>query len=95
MSALALGQVYSGEHNLACPACGSDYSHIREVFTRLGCDPGERTVYPGTTARDGGSTRERRSALVAVFDGECGHVWELVVQQHKGINGIATVPVAG
>jgi len=21
-----------------------------------------------------------------VFDGECGHAWEVCVQQHKGIN---------
>jgi hypothetical protein len=27
----------------------------------------------------------RRSALVIVIDGECGHSWKLVLQQHKGI----------
>jgi hypothetical protein len=41
-------------------------------------------VYPGTRVL--GVTAERRSALTIVFDGECGHAWELRIQQHKGIN---------
>jgi hypothetical protein len=33
---------------------------------------------------------ERRAALVIVLDGECGHAWELVIQQHKGNNYVET-----
>jgi hypothetical protein len=79
------GDGYGGEANVRCPECGFDYSHVREVFTRFGTDPyGGGHPYPGTVAK--GTSRYRRDALVIVFEGECGHLWELVIQQHKGIN---------
>lgn len=67
-----------------CPVCGSDYSHIVNVFTRVGSDPFEAGVYRGTKAA--GEVGYRRSCLVVVFEGECGHVFEWRVQQHKGNN---------
>jgi hypothetical protein len=73
---------YAGEWAIACPSCGSDYSHIREAGTLLGGDEGR--VYPGKHVL--GRTEERRSAISIVFDGECGHAWELRIQQHRGIN---------
>jgi hypothetical protein len=69
---------------LLCPVCGLDYSHIREVFTRLGSDRHEAQVYVGTQVKE--FTEERRSALVIALDGECGHRWNLTIQQHKGNN---------
>jgi hypothetical protein len=30
---------------------------------------------------------------VTVFDGECGHRWEFVIQQHKGVNLLAVEPL--
>lgn len=75
-----------GDAHVLCPVCGSDYSHIREVFTRFGTDPYESGhAYSGTIAK-GVDPRWRRDALVVVFDGECGHAWEFIIQQHKGNN---------
>ena len=75
---------YVGELSVHCPVCGDDYSHIRDVYTRVGTDPHEAGVYPGTRAQ--GTTDDRRSALAIVFAGECGHDWELCIQQQKGVN---------
>ena len=80
-----LGDFYRGELNIRCPACGSDYSHIREVYTACGSGSGVDTgPYTGTVEK--GHTPADRSALVIEFDGECGHRFVLVIQQHKGIN---------
>jgi hypothetical protein len=73
---------YAEEWAVACPTCAGDYSHIREAGTLLGGDEGG--VYRGTHVL--GVTPSRRSALSIVFDGECGHSWELRIQQHKGVN---------
>jgi hypothetical protein len=81
---------YPDEWAIACPTCASDYSHIREAGTLLGGDEGH--VYPGTAVL--GVTPDRRSALTIVFDGECGHAWELRIQQHKGVNLVTVQPVA-
>jgi hypothetical protein len=83
---LPLGEFYSGHISLICPICASDYSHIREVFTRLGSDQHEAAVYRGTQIKSLIPGDERRSALVIAFDGECGHRWNLIIQQHKGVN---------
>jgi hypothetical protein len=80
-----------GELAIACPVCGFYYSHIREALTRVGTDVYEAEVYAGTVA-GGTATGERRSALVIVFDGECGHAWEVSIQQHKGINFVEVRP---
>jgi hypothetical protein len=71
---------------LLCPVCGFDYTHTEAAFTRVGSDECEAGIYVDTKPR--GTTEARRSALVCVFDGECGHRWELVIQQHKGNNFI-------
>ena len=78
------GVFYAGKINLTCPVCRHDYSHIREVFSRLGSDEYEGGIYPGTPIK--GVTAYRRSALVIALDGECGHRWNLIIQQHKGVN---------
>jgi hypothetical protein len=70
--------------NVACPQCGYEYSHIREAGTYLGSDQHEAGIYRGTSVL--GVTGERRSAIVILFEGECGHKWEWRIQQHKGIN---------
>lgn len=74
-----------GETTLTCPLCGYGYSHIREVFTRMGSDQYEAGIYAETKVK-AITTGERRSALVIAIDGECGHRWNLIIQQHKGIN---------
>lgn len=80
---------------ILCPACRDMYSHIRRVYTRMGSDPHEAVVYEGTVASD--TTGSRRSALVVEIDGECGHSWNLVIQQHKGNNYVSTelLPILG
>lgn len=79
------------EGTLLCPNCGHNFSHISKVFTRLGSDPLEASVYEGTAVN--GSTRSRRSALVIEIDGECGHSWRWIVQQHKGQNFLELEPI--
>jgi hypothetical protein len=79
---------------VTCPTCGFDYSHIREVFTRPGCDPEEgASAYPGTQ-RIRPASSWRRPELVIVFDGECGHAWEMQIQQHKGQNLMGVEAIA-
>lgn len=67
-----------------CPECCQTYSHVLRVFTRLGSDPDEAAVYEGTKVQ--GCVESRRSCLVIVFDGECGHQFEWQIQQSKGEN---------
>lgn len=81
---------YAGEWAVACPTCGAGESHIAEAGTLLGRDPHESGVYTGTSVL--GMTSSRRSAISVVFDGECGHRWEVKIQQHKGVN-LVTVQV--
>jgi adenine-specific DNA methylase len=83
---------YAGEWMIACPACGADYSHVREAGTLRGRDEYEARVYLGTHVL--GVTSAQRSALVVVIDGECGHSWELRIQQHKGVNLVEVRRVA-
>lgn len=73
---------------LRCPKCGCEYSHVRDVYTRLGADPNEAEVYRGTVVKEVQSA-ERRSAVSIMIKGECGHEWAVIIQQHKGINTIA------
>jgi len=67
---------------LTCPVCGFEYCHVQKVYTIMGSDEYEAGFIEGTQI--GGNTAERRSGLGIVVDGECGHKWELVIQQHKG-----------
>ena len=53
------GSYYDGEHNVACPVCSSDYTHISRVYTRLGTDEHEAGVYDGTQV--GGKKASRRT----------------------------------
>lgn len=80
-----IGHIHESEGQVLCPVCLFDYSHVRNVFTRRG-STSEAVVYPGTQVKDW--TGARRSALVVIFHGECGHRWEWVIQQEKGINRI-------
>jgi len=82
------------EHTVICPKCGYNYTHVSEVFTRLGVDPCEGGVaYSGTIAK-GVVPGERRDCLVIRFEGECGHTFEWQIQQHKG-NNYATAVFTG
>jgi hypothetical protein len=85
---LVLDEVYTDEPCLVCPVCGHFCSHIGRVYTRLGSDQYEAAVYAGTQV--GETTDQRRSGLVVTIDGECGHNWRIIIQQHKGINSILT-----
>jgi hypothetical protein len=69
---------------MLCPVCQHDCSHIRSAFTVIRSDEGEACVYPGTEAEE--ASEWRRSGIAIVFDGECGHSWRMVIQQHKGAN---------
>jgi uncharacterized protein YerC len=78
------GSAYWDHSNMICPKCGGDYTHITHVYTRLGSDKLEASIYHGT--KQHGTTEERRSALVVEFGCEGGCAFEIVIQQHKGIN---------
>lgn len=72
--------------NLQCP-CGSNYTHVVSVGTRLGSDEHEAVIYPGTVKT--GESGHRRSAVEIVFACEgCPERFALVIQQHKGRNFI-------
>lgn len=68
--------------SLRCPVCGFFCSHVQAVYTLLGGDE-SRGLYRGSylVARE---TLYRRDALAVRVDGECGHRWDFVFQQHEG-----------
>lgn len=81
--AIAEGDATEPQYMLVCPVCGFECTHVRCAYTALGHDKYEGgTAYPGTIAR--GVTPYRRDCLVITVDGECGHAWEIHIQQHKG-----------
>jgi hypothetical protein len=41
-----------------------------------------------------GFTANRRGALVVVVAGECGHTWEIGLQQHKGATFVSATLIA-
>ena len=87
------GEMYGSERNLVCPTCGSEFTHIRRVYTRLGGDQYEAGVYTGT--RPYGDAEYRRSALVVEVECESsGHGFAVVIQQHKGINLVVIEEIA-
>lgn len=67
---------------LTCPVCELHHTHVQAVYSLLGGDEGG-TPYRGSylVARE---TPYRRDALAVRVTGECGHRWDLVLQQHKG-----------
>lgn len=85
---LLSGENYGGEINVICPYCQGDYTHIKSVSTLKGSDEHEAVdAYAGTST--GGTTGSRRSALQIVVRCEvCPNPFALIIQQHKGINGI-------
>jgi len=82
------GQFYDGEANLSCPSCGSDFSHVRTVFCRHGSDTHEGGGYHGL--QRGSDTPYRRAAVVVALDCEGSCRWNLIIQQHKGVNLLQT-----
>jgi hypothetical protein len=67
---------------LVCPVCQFYCSHVQAVYTLIGGDESEG-LYRGShlVARE---TDYRRDALAVRVHGECGHLWDIVFQQHKG-----------
>ena len=67
---------------LTCPVCNHEFSHVGAVYTLLGGDESSG-LYRGShlVARE---TPYRRDALAVRVGGECGHFWDVVLQQHKG-----------
>jgi len=67
---------------LSCPVCGFEFSYVNAVYTLLGGDESSG-LYRGShlVARE---TPYRRDGLAVRVDGECGHRWDFVFQQHKG-----------
>ncbi len=84
--ALLSGRMLSGEANVVCPNCRSDYTHVHHVGTLVGRDRHEAVAsYEGTDPT--GTTPQRRSAVEIVFRCEnCPEHFALVVQESKGNN---------
>jgi hypothetical protein len=81
------GNVYTGWANLVCPVCGGDHMHVVSANARTGVDPYESgNGYRGVEAR--GKTDSRRDALCIGVEGECGHNFNIVFQQSKGVEMI-------
>jgi len=78
-----------GSHDgqwLRCPVCGELWGHVRRVATEIdptGDENGEGR-YPGTALTVEHPSGYRRPAGRIDIEGECGHDWALLVQQHKG-----------
>jgi hypothetical protein len=71
---------------LPCPTCGMRYGHVRRVATEIdprGDENGDGR-YSGTTETIAYHNGSRRPAVRIDIEGECGHDWTLLVQQHKG-----------
>jgi hypothetical protein len=78
------GNAYSGWANLVCPVCGGEHMHVVSVSARTGVDPYESGKgYWGVTTR--GKTNDRRDALCIGVEGECGHDFNIIFQQNKGV----------
>jgi len=84
-----------GSHDgqwLRCPACGEPWGHVARVATEIdpSGDENGTGLYPGTTETVEYRSQYRRPAVRIDIQGECGHNWTLLIQQHKG----ALIPLA-
>jgi hypothetical protein len=71
---------------LKCPICRGFYGHVRRVATEIdprGDENGDGR-YNGTTETIEFQNGYRRPAVRIDIEGECGHEWALLIQQHKG-----------
>jgi hypothetical protein len=69
--------------SLRCPVCGYDCLHVRSAYARTGVDKNEGgSGYHGVQTQ--GQTDDRRDALCIGVEGECGHDFNIIFQQHKG-----------
>jgi len=83
------GFSYGDKIVIQCPFCDLDYHKIIRVGTELDNEYGdEAEIYKGTSLVIERNTGERRSALRIDLQGECGHSWSLILQQHKGVIAI-------
>lgn len=84
---------------LLCPACAADGTHVYRAYSLQGCDPLEPEGRPVDgqlyDIPVGGVSRERRGCLVVEIHCECGHVFELKFQQHKGQTLVSTELLEG
>jgi len=71
-----------GAPNLACPVCGFFCTHVISAHVRTGSDEGGKGCR-GVERR--GESGDRRDALCVGVEGECGHKFNIVFQQHKGV----------
>ena len=78
----------SAERKLLCMFCGDPNTHVIRAWSLAGSDHGEREGRPVNGELYGipvgGVSGNRRGALVIEIHGECGHVFEIRYQQHKG-----------
>jgi hypothetical protein len=75
-----------GEWLLACPECGCAYTHIQNVWSLEGACPFEGAAEHGElfNAPVGGTTENRRGALVISVWSECGHSFEIEFSNARG-----------
>jgi len=75
-----------GQWMLTCPCCGCGYTHIQKTYALEGSDPFEGGSEDGElfNVPVGGLSEYRRGALVVEFWAECGHSFEVELQQHRG-----------
>jgi hypothetical protein len=80
------GAEWNDAQCLPCPVCGMRYGHVRHVATEIdpGGDENGEDPYSGTSETIEHKTGYRRPAVRINIEGECGHNWTLLIQQHKG-----------
>lgn len=77
---------YGDNAFIPCPVCGEAYHHVRRVGTEVdpGGDENGDGMYEGTDLQFEHPSGARRPAVRIDIEGECGHEWTLILQQHKG-----------
>ena len=75
-----------GRWLLACPLCGCRWTHLQKAYALEGSDPFDGGCEFGELygVPVGGISEYRRGALVVEFWAECGHSFEVELQQHRG-----------
>lgn len=69
---MTISKLLDSNNELLCPVCGFGHNHIG----RVSIDAGGRDHRPEITE------------LVIEIEGECGHRWQLIIEQHKGRLGL-------
>jgi hypothetical protein len=86
MSAREYPVTIDEDGRVPCPFCREDYNHVAKVVSERGPHADEADKpYSGTIMVEDARNAGRRAAARIDMWCECGgHLWSLILQQHKG-----------